>query len=177
MDAARQELTCAVCWGSFNSTTKRPYDLGCGHSFCASCCDAGLCTGSFRNCPECRAPCTNVHVNYALLRCIQGMEASGSLPPPPPLPQRGSRREAPSRRPPASSTSNPFHLADCDVRQLIDRALGTWRWIAPIIGTLYLVSPIDIIPDFIPILGFVDDVLVFLALVLPMLLALLRGHS
>ena len=43
---------------------------------------------------------------------------------------------------------------------------GPWKLIASIgFAVAYLVSPLDIIPDFIPVLGFVDDAAVF-ALVL-----------
>lgn len=38
---------------------------------------------------------------------------------------------------------------------------GTWPWIWAILGFLYAVSPLDILPDAIPIVGWVDDLAIF----------------
>ena len=41
------------------------------------------------------------------------------------------------------------------------------RWLKPAVGLmlLYLVSPIDLLPDFIPVLGYLDDVILLPALI------------
>ncbi len=56
----------------------------------------------------------------------------------------------------------------CEVFHLLkDRASGTytdtpWKTIAALVGALvYVLSPLDLIPDFLPVIGFVDDASVF----------------
>ena len=56
----------------------------------------------------------------------------------------------------------------CDMFSLLkDRATGKytetpWRTIASIVGALlYVLSPFDLIPDFIPLAGYLDDATVF----------------
>ena len=36
----------------------------------------------------------------------------------------------------------------------------SWNIIIPFLSLLYVISPIDFIPDFIPIIGWVDDLVV-----------------
>ncbi|WP_244237761.1 YkvA family protein [Corallococcus llansteffanensis] len=38
-----------------------------------------------------------------------------------------------------------------------DPGVGTWRKLAGLLAVLYFVSPVDAIPDFIPVLGWLDD--------------------
>lgn len=64
-----------------------------------------------------------------------------------------------------SQVGNDFiHQATLLARLIQFAAMGKYRQIAPktmilIIGSIiYFVSPIDLIPDFIPLLGFADDV-------------------
>jgi len=45
-----------------------------------------------------------------------------------------------------------------------------------IAGTLYILSPIDIIPDVIPFIGWVDDILVFFNVILPVIVTIMRGR-
>jgi hypothetical protein len=35
-----------------------------------------------------------------------------------------------------------------------------WVWLGPLLGFLYLISPFDLIPDIIPVIGWLDDLLV-----------------
>lgn len=65
-------LQCSVCLNSYNSSTQRPFDLGCGHSFCEQCIKTS--PRSFRYCPECRARASNPHANIALLRLLDAMD-------------------------------------------------------------------------------------------------------
>lgn len=41
--------SCAVCLNPFDGDDRRPWDLGCGHSFCEACLRAS--PRSFRSCP------------------------------------------------------------------------------------------------------------------------------
>ena len=65
------------------------------------------------------------------------------------------------------------------IRMLIDRGLVSWKllWdnrvgilpkLIPLLTLAYVISPIDLIPDFIPVIGYVDDVTV-IALVIRMI--------
>ncbi|RKG92701.1 DUF1232 domain-containing protein [Corallococcus sp. CA053C] len=38
-----------------------------------------------------------------------------------------------------------------------DPRVGTWRKLAGLLAVLYFVSPVDAIPDFIPLFGWLDD--------------------
>jgi len=44
----------------------------------------------------------------------------------------------------------------------------SWNWIIGLLAILYIASPIDFIPDFIPIVGWIDDLFVLVAGLLPM---------
>jgi uncharacterized membrane protein YkvA (DUF1232 family) len=35
-----------------------------------------------------------------------------------------------------------------------------WSWVSPLMGVLYILSPLDLIPDILPIIGWIDDLLV-----------------
>ncbi|KAF6254270.1 hypothetical protein COO60DRAFT_335515 [Scenedesmus sp. NREL 46B-D3] len=67
-DAADTHLTCTVCFAAFDGNQRRPWDIGCGHSFCEQCLRQH--PRSFRHCPECRTRASNPHVNIALLRLV-----------------------------------------------------------------------------------------------------------
>jgi len=68
------------------------------------------------------------------------------------------------RHPGGASLRDPLRLAPDVVRLLkrlaTDRAvsIGVRIWLGVLL--VYLVSPIDLIPDFIPVLGYADDALV-----------------
>ncbi|MCY1046396.1 DUF1232 domain-containing protein [Corallococcus sp. bb12-1] len=38
-----------------------------------------------------------------------------------------------------------------------DPKVGTWRKLAGLLAVLYFVSPVDAVPDFIPVFGWLDD--------------------
>ncbi|HLL02529.1 MAG TPA: DUF1232 domain-containing protein [Myxococcaceae bacterium] len=42
-------------------------------------------------------------------------------------------------------------------RYLRDGRVPTWKKLAGLMAVLYFVSPVDAIPDFLPILGWLDD--------------------
>jgi len=59
---------------------------------------------------------------------------------------------------------------------------GTYRasfltLLALVLGGLYIISPIDLIPDFIPIIGWVDDGIVFYFLLKRLTYELTRYHN
>lgn len=43
------------------------------------------------------------------------------------------------------------------LRYLRDPAVATWRKAAAALSLLYVVSPVDVIPDIIPVVGWLDD--------------------
>ncbi|CAM3516375.1 YkvA family protein [Corallococcus soli] len=42
-------------------------------------------------------------------------------------------------------------------RYVRDPKVGTWRKLAGLLAVLYFVSPVDAVPDFIPLFGWLDD--------------------
>uniref|UniRef100_A0A383VPR1 RING-type domain-containing protein n=1 Tax=Tetradesmus obliquus TaxID=3088 RepID=A0A383VPR1_TETOB len=59
--------TCIICCLAYNVTSRRPFDLGCGHCVCEQCFN----TSKFALCVECRQPTNNPHLQYTLLRMLQ----------------------------------------------------------------------------------------------------------
>jgi Protein of unknown function (DUF1232)/zinc-RING finger domain len=187
----RLELSCSVCLQAFDTHSRRPWDLGCGHAFCEACLASH--PRSFRTCPECRARTANPHVNVALLRLIDARGdavpqsrrretsrisheqqqsgrrrdhhqdlpaigitaprwASGSqAPPPPPTNARIGRGGLYG----AASAFGGRHAA-----KLVQLRSSLWTVLGPLLGLLYLLSPLDFIPDVIPFIGWLDDALV-----------------
>lgn len=50
-------------------------------------------------------------------------------------------------------------------RLLLDERVPLWQKAIPVAAALYLVSPLDLIPDVLPVIGQLDDLAVLLALV------------
>ena len=48
------------------------------------------------------------------------------------------------------------------IRLLLDRRVPLWLKMIPPAAILYLISPMDLVPDIVPILGRIDDALVLL---------------
>jgi len=48
-------------------------------------------------------------------------------------------------------------------RLLADARVSIWPKALLVLGALYVVSPVDIIPDFIPFVGEIDDIVVMIA--------------
>ena len=46
---------------------------------------------------------------------------------------------------------------------LTDSRVPFWIWIALPLALIYVISPIDILPDFIPVMGRVDDIIAIIA--------------
>ena len=42
-------------------------------------------------------------------------------------------------------------------------AQSIYSWITPLITVLYVLSPLDVIPDVIPLMGWLDDIVVIIA--------------
>jgi uncharacterized membrane protein YkvA (DUF1232 family) len=49
-------------------------------------------------------------------------------------------------------------------RLFLDKRIPKYKKIIPLIGVLYLINPIDLIKDYILVLGFIDDLLVLFGL-------------
>ncbi|MBN8690194.1 MAG: DUF1232 domain-containing protein [Armatimonadetes bacterium] len=45
-----------------------------------------------------------------------------------------------------------------------DPSVPIWIKVLPIVAGLYLISPIDFVPDVLPILGWIDDIVIVLGL-------------
>ncbi len=52
-----------------------------------------------------------------------------------------------------------------------------WLWLILILAFLYLISPIDFIPDVLPVLGWIDDVVVALSAILIAVPKLIKSNS
>lgn len=46
---------------------------------------------------------------------------------------------------------------------------GIVKWVIVAILALYIISPIDLMPDFIPIIGWIDDIIAGIVLIMMLL--------
>ena len=79
------------------------------------------------------------------------------------------------RKPPSRSTMI-FHILRMFIRLMADRRVPFWVKLVPVAAVIYIVSPIDLRPDFIPILGQLDDLLIAI-LLLVLFVALVPGEA
>lgn len=195
-------LTCNVCYNAFNTTTRKPIDLGCGHCFCSTCVTSSR--SAFRVCPECRANIKNPHVSFALLRVVTELASSSghgraacdvarpdhcsnptagrpmslSIPTAPtatqpplaglPLPDMwyAARSRQMSEAPHFRHALAP-HSRHCTnlVQEGRQQRQSLWASLWPILILIYILSPIDLLPDIIPIIGWMDDFILLCYLV------------
>jgi len=84
-------------------------------------------------------------------------------------PQHRRRRDAPSHAAAAATalaTQHAVHEAAQQLPQLAQEVRSQfWDWAAPILGIIYLISPLDVIPDFLPLIGWLDDMIVLGAVI------------
>ena len=59
-----------------------------------------------------------------------------------------------------------FHILRMFIRLMADRRVPFWVKLVPVAAVIYIVSPIDLRPDFIPILGQLDDLLIAILLLI-----------
>ena len=57
-----------------------------------------------------------------------------------------------------------FHILRMFIRLMADRRVPLWVKLIPIAAVVYIVSPVDLRPDFIPIIGQLDDLLITILL-------------
>ncbi len=69
-----------------------------------------------------------------------------------------------------------FHILPMFIRLMADRRVPCWVKLVPVAAAVYIVSPIDLRPDFIPILGQLDDILIAI-LLLALFVALVPGEA
>ena len=66
------EMLCSICYESFNSNTKQPYALKCGHTLCKECYDGLIASPpAQRKCPVCRTSVTGGVLNHDFLKIVQ----------------------------------------------------------------------------------------------------------
>jgi uncharacterized membrane protein YkvA (DUF1232 family) len=58
-----------------------------------------------------------------------------------------------------------------------NKSIPTWIKVFVVMALLYGVSPIDLIPDLIPVIGLIDDIVVAITLLGPALIGLLSHFS
>lgn len=63
-----------------------------------------------------------------------------------------------------------------DYRSGAYKNIAAWAIVAVVFGLLYLVNPVELIPDFIPVIGYMDDVAV-LALILKLVQSELEKYA
>lgn len=63
-----------------------------------------------------------------------------------------------------------------DYRSGAYKDIATWAIAAVVFGLLYLINPVELIPDFIPVVGYMDDVAV-LALILKLVKTELKKYA
>ncbi len=80
----------------------------------------------------------------------------------------------PAPRPDMSVDTNVISPAAKPVRR---KKNVFWLWVILILGILYLLSPIDFIPDFIPVLGWIDDVVVTLSAIMIALPRIVKSYN
>lgn len=95
---------------------------------------------------------SQIWMNHAI-----GFYAGTEIPP-------GLVRQKKAEEPPAVNRTNrpkrkrkrkPIHL---EVPSFVYSISNGLSWVAGIIGALYIISPIDIVPDAIPVVGWTDDI-------------------
>lgn len=69
-----------------------------------------------------------------------------------------------------------FQIFRLFIRLMADRRVPLWVKLVPIAALIYIISPIDLRPDFIPILGQLDDLLITI-LLLVLFVALVPGEA
>ena len=69
-----------------------------------------------------------------------------------------------------------FHILRMFIRLMADRRVPLWVKLVPLAAVVYIVSPVDLRPDFIPILGQLDDLLITI-LLLVLFVALVPGEA
>ena len=69
-----------------------------------------------------------------------------------------------------------FHILRMFIRLMADRRVPFWVKLVPLAAIVYIVSPVDLRPDFIPILGQLDDLLITI-LLLVLFVALVPGEA
>ena len=58
-----------------------------------------------------------------------------------------------------------FHFLRLIIRLMADRRVSIWIKLIPVAAVAYILSPFDLRPDFIPVLGQVDDLLIAILLI------------
>lgn len=64
-----------------------------------------------------------------------------------------------------TSHTHYFGCADRESRNEIAMLNGIVKWVIVAVLALYIISPIDFIPDFIPIVGWIDDIIAGIILI------------
>lgn len=126
---------------------------------------AGALNGGRLACPVCRADLRGVHANYAL-RGASEVSTPRTAHARDDAIRAWMTTQDPVNAAPAANTRAPPAAAAGAARRPpgMSAAPGANTVIAIFLLLLYIVSPIDLLPDFIPVLGQLDDVVALVAM-------------
>jgi Protein of unknown function (DUF1232)/Zinc finger, C3HC4 type (RING finger) len=151
-----RHLKCPICFRHFRgAATIHP----CGHSFCAECLVGAL--QASPTCPTCRRRVLSAGKNFALRDGVddhlsrKGKSLSGA--------ERTAIASADAALPSPDGTSTWDKLRCMFDDDISAENAGMWGVI--VLCLLYLVSPLDLIPETVGIVGFLDDLMVLIWLV------------
>eukprot|EP01064_Diplonema_japonicum_P013708 TRINITY_DN2125_c1_g1_i2.p2 TRINITY_DN2125_c1_g1~~TRINITY_DN2125_c1_g1_i2.p2 ORF type:complete len:138 (+),score=19.56 TRINITY_DN2125_c1_g1_i2:164-577(+) len=124
---------CPICLGSLCDAV----EIGCGHALCGGCLLALVRGVRPWLCPLCREQIATQHPSFALRGLLHNDSTD----------QRAIDAELRG----ISFAGGPLSLSSLshDLK----------RWLTVFMFLLYLISPIDLFPDTIPVIGFIDDLL------------------
>ena len=143
-------IDCPVCL----ETLRDAVELGCGHSLCGGCLLRVAEVEVSAKCPTCRQEVAHQHPSYAQREICRRDSADQAD-----IDRRLRRRFPPTRA--QQNTAGARSRAPQQQQQQQQQSID-WTPVYLVLAIIYILSPIDAIPDFIPVLGQMDDTAIFL---------------